>query len=99
MRLKWAFWDILGHFGTTWDILGHFGTLWDNLEGFSTSLEHLDRFPRHFRPFSPVIGSMKLTRDRQPAGRTDIPSCKDAWTHLKRSYALYRLHTEKGIIW
>ena len=30
MRLKWAFWDILGHFGTTWDILGPFGTLWDN---------------------------------------------------------------------
>ena len=26
MHLKWAFWDILGHFGTTWDILGHFGT-------------------------------------------------------------------------
>ena len=27
MRLKWAFWDILGHFGTTLDILGHFGTI------------------------------------------------------------------------
>ena len=27
MRLKWAFLDILGHFGTTWVILGHFGTI------------------------------------------------------------------------
>ena len=50
MRLKWTFWDILGHFGT-------FGTFWDNSEDFLTSLEHLDCFPSHFRPFSPINGS------------------------------------------
>ena len=47
MRLKWAFWDILGHFGT----------FWDNSEDFLTSLDLLDGFPSHFRPFSPIIGS------------------------------------------
>ena len=49
--------DILGHFGKFKDILGHFGILWDNLEDFMTSLEHIDRFPSHFGPFSPIIGS------------------------------------------
>ena len=27
MRLKWTFWDIVGHFGTFWDIVGQFGRL------------------------------------------------------------------------
>ena len=40
------------------DILGHFRTFWDNLEDFMTSPEQLDRFPSHFRPFSPIIGSL-----------------------------------------
>ena len=51
--------DILGHFGTFLDIQRHFGTLRDNLEDFTTSLEHLARFPSHFRPFSPIISSLK----------------------------------------
>ena len=71
MRLKWTIWDIFYTFSDN-------ETLWDNLEDF-TSLEHLDRFPSHFRTFSPIIGSLKKTRD----GRTDRPSYRDAWTHLK----------------
>ena len=81
MRLKWAFWDILRHFGT----------FRDNSEDILTSWDHLDCFPSHFRPFSPVIGSLKKTRsgrtdgrtDGPTDGRTDRPSYRDAWTHLK----------------
>ena len=91
MRLKWEFWDIMGHFETTWDNLGHFG---NNSEDFLTSLDHLDCFPSHFRPFYPLIGSLKKARitDRQTDGPTDgwtdRSSCVDplAWTHLKISF-------------
>ena len=62
-----------GHFGTFWDIEGHLETLWDNSEDILTSLEHLDCFPSHFRPFSPVIGSLKKTRDRPTDRQTDGP--------------------------
>ena len=47
--------EILGHVGTCWDILGQ-------SEDFLTSFEHLDCFPKHFRPFSPIIGSLKEMR-------------------------------------
>ena len=74
------------------DILGHLGTFWDNSEAFLTSLEHLDCFPSHFRPFSPIIGSLKKMRDgrtdRRTKERTDRPSYRDAWTHLKIGKAL-----------
>ena len=43
MRLKWTFWDILGHSRT----------LWDNLVDFTTSLEHLDRILVIFDHFLP----------------------------------------------
>ena len=66
--------DILEHFGTFWDILGHFGALRDKLKDFTTSLEHLDRFPSHFRPFSPIIGSLKKTRYGRTDGPTDGPT-------------------------
>ena len=54
------------------DTLGHSGTFWDDLEDFLTSLEHLDCFPSHFRPFSPIIGSLKTKRitDGPTDGRT-----------------------------
>ena len=32
----------------------------------------IDCFPSHFRPFSPIIGSLKKTRDGQTDGRTDL---------------------------
>ena len=63
MRLKWAFWDILGQLGTFWDF-------WDNSEDFLTSLEHLDCLPSHFGPFSSITGSFKRTRSRPTDGRT-----------------------------
>ena len=81
MRLNWIF-------GTLWDVLGHIGTLWDDSEDILLSLEHLDCFPSRFRPFSPIIGSLKknaFRTDGQTDGRTDGPSYRDAWTHLKRS--------------
>ena len=82
---------ILGHFLTFSDILRHFGTFRDNSEDILTSWEHLHCFPSHFRPFSPVIGSLKKTRygptdgrtDGPTDRRTDRPSYRDAWTHLK----------------
>ena len=75
--------DIFRHFLTFWDILRHFGTFRDNSEDILTSWDHLDCFPSHFRPFSPVIGSLKKTRSGRTDGRTDRPSYRDAWTHLK----------------
>ena len=78
MRLKWAFWDILGHLGT----------IRNNSEDFLTSLDHLDCFPSHFRPFFTIIGSFNKMRDgpmdERTNGWTDRPSYRDAWTHLKR---------------
>ena len=67
MRLNWIF-------GTLWDVLGHIGTLWDDSEDILLSLEHLDCFPSRFRPFSPIIGSLKknaFRTDGQTDGRTD----------------------------
>ena len=55
-------------------------TFWDVL----TNLEDLDCFPSPLRPFSPIIGSLKKTRDGQTYGPTDgRPSYRDARTHLK----------------
>ena len=54
--------------------IGHFGTFWDNLEDFATSLEHLDCFPRHFRPFFPIIGLLKKMRSGRKEGPTDGPT-------------------------
>ena len=49
MRLKWAFWDILGQLETLWDILGQLGRLFDEFEPF----------PSHLRPFSgPGLGAL-----------------------------------------
>ena len=53
------------------DILGQIWTFCDNLEDFTTSKKNLDRFPSHFRPFSPIIGSLKKTCFGQTDGRTD----------------------------
>ena len=53
------------------DILGHLGTLCDNSEDFLTSSEHLDCFPCHFRPFSPIIGSLKKKNLGRMDGRTN----------------------------
>ena len=86
IRLKWAFWDISRHFWTTWDIVRHFNTFWDNSEDFLTGLDHLDCFASHFRPFSSIIGSFKKT-----AWRTDRPSYRDAWTHLKNKFVIASL--------
>ena len=44
MRLKWTFWDILGHFRTFWDILGHSGTFWDILGHFGTFWDIIGHF-------------------------------------------------------
>ena len=80
MRLKWTFWDILGYVGTFKDILGHHETFWDNFEDFTTSLEHLDRFPSHLTIFS---HNQLIEKN---ALRTDRPSYRDAWTHLKNKF-------------
>ena len=63
MRLKWTF-------RTFGDIWGHFEIFWDIL----TSLEHLNCFPSHFRPFSPIIGSLKKRTDGPTDRRTDGPT-------------------------
>ena len=74
MRLKWTFWDILGHLGTSWNILGHSWTFRDNSEAFLMSLEYLDCFPRHYEPLSSIIGSLKKKgngpTDPRTVGRT-----------------------------
>ena len=56
-----------------------------NSEDCLRSLEHLDYFPSHFRPFSPIIGSLKKMRDGRTDARTDGLFYRDAWTHLKTS--------------
>ena len=38
MRLKWAFWDILGQLGSYWDILGQFGRLFEEFIAFSSTI-------------------------------------------------------------
>ena len=53
------------------DIFGHLETFRDNSEDILTSWEHLHCFPSHFRPFSPVIGSLKK---RVPDRPTDGPT-------------------------
>ena len=58
---EWVFWDILGHIGTLWDVLGQFGTFRDILGQFGS----------HFRPFSPIFGSLKQTRYGRTDERTD----------------------------
>ena len=55
------------------EILGYFETFWDKSEDFLTSLDHWDCFPSHFRPFSPIIGSLREKKTRD--GPTDRPSC------------------------
>ena len=45
----------------------------------------MDYFPSHFRPFSPIIGSLKKMRDGRTDARTDGLFYRDAWTHLKTS--------------
>ena len=60
---------------TFWDVQGHFR-------------RHFDEFgalrPSHFRPFSPVIGSLKKrVTDPRTNRQMDRPSYRDAWTHLK----------------
>ena len=95
-RLKQSQNWFMGGWQTSWAdefhfrvmLSNNFATLWDNKEDFTTSLEHLDCFPSHFRPFSPIIGSLqKRVTDRRTDGRingqTDRPSYRDAWTHLK----------------
>ena len=56
--------EILGHLGTFFDILGHIETIRKTCRRV---FKPLDCFPSHFRPFSPIIGSLKKTR----SGRTD----------------------------
>ena len=81
MRLSWTFWDILGHFKT----------FRDNFEYFGTSFEHLDCFPSHFQPFSPIIGIFYRSCYGPTEQRTDTPSYRDAWTHLKMIMWLFFL--------
>ena len=52
------------------DILGYSEIFWDNSEDYLTSLKQLDGFPTHFQPFSPIIGSLKVTRCRRTDGQT-----------------------------
>ena len=57
---------------TELNILGHFLTLWDTLvEDFTKSWEHLDYFSSHFRPFSPITGSLKNKEYKPTEQRTD----------------------------
>ena len=57
------------------EILRHCETFWDHVEDFmmNSHLEQLDCFPSHFRPFSPIIGSLKKNRvpDPRSHGRKD----------------------------
>ena len=48
MRLKWIFWDILGHFGTYWEIMGQLGILFDEFGAFR---QFSHAFPTIFSPY------------------------------------------------
>ena len=50
-----------------WEII----EFWNNSKDFLTSLGHSDCFPSPFRLFSPIIGSLKITRCGRTGGRTD----------------------------
>ena len=86
----------MGRFGTFWDILGHIRTVSDNSDDFLTSLGHLDFFPTHFRPFSPIIGSLKKKRYRRTDGPTNRPSYRDARTQF--FIYIYSRYTGGGLV-
>ena len=94
MRLKWTFWDILGHL-ESWDILGDLGIIFDE---FGAYRQFSHAFPTIL---SPLLIERKKTCDGPTDGptdrRTDRPSYGDAWTHLKIIYLYAESLIEKII--
>ena len=68
MRLKWAFWDILGKFGRLLTSLDHLDCFHSHFRPFSSMIGSFKK-------------SRDGPMDRRTHGRTDGHSYRDAWTH------------------